>query len=181
MVVLGIDGGFANIGWSAVRFEKGKAPVCLGAGVVSTKTGKKETKAEGNIRRVREIYSFIQAKIDEFSPAFIAAESPSFTRFVNADRITAMFWGMLPSLAEQEQLAIVLRTPVQIKEDLAGDKKANKAKMIEAAGSIPGAKAFIQSIRAKTKQEHAADAVGAAISSQKDKLFQTILAMRKGK
>jgi|TARA_B100001094_G_C18165624_1_gene791887 Holliday junction resolvasome RuvABC endonuclease subunit len=178
-IVLGLDGGFANIGWSAVRFQNGKEPVCLSAGVLSTKRNNKETKAEDNIRRVREIYSFLKGKVKEHSPAFIAVESPSYTRFVNADRITAMFWGMLPSLAEEQRLAIVLRTPVQIKEDMTGSKKANKEEMIKAAEKISGAN--LSQLKAKTKREHAADAIGAAISSQKDKLFQTILAMKKGK
>lgn len=181
IVVLGVDGGFANIGWSAVRFEKGKAPVCLDTGVITTKRDSSVDISADNIRRTREIYSTIKSKIEEFSPAFVAAETPSWTRFPNSDRITAQFWGMLPSIVEEKNLAIVLRTPVQIKSDLAGKKKASKNEMIKAARSISGADDLLTSIKAKKRVEHAADAIGAAISSQKDKLFQTIAAMKRSK
>ena len=154
IVVLGVDGGFANIGWSAVRFEKGKAPVCLDAGVITTKRDSSVAISADNIRRTREIYSTIKSKIEE---------------------------GMLPSIVEEKNLAIVLRTPVQIKSDLAGKKKASKNEMIKAARNISGADDLLTSIKAKKRLEHAADAIGAAISSQKDKLFQTIAAMKRSK
>ena len=171
----------ANIGWSAVRFEKGKAPVCLDVGVITTKRDSSVAISADNIRRTREIYSTIKSKIEEFSPAFVAAETPSWTRFPTSDRITAQFWGMLPSIVEEKNLAIVLRTPVQIKSDLAGKKKASKNEMIKAARNISGADDLLTSIKAKKRLEHAADAIGAAISSQKDKLFQTIAAMKRSK
>ena len=180
MIVLGIDGGFGEIGWSVLQLEDGKKPVCLDCGIIKTTKAKKSqhlTVAEDDFGRAQEIYRRLKEIISKYEPVFIAAESPSWCRRVNSDRKVAMFWGVLPSLIEETGLAIALRTPKQLKEEMLGKgtKGSRKNEMIEAAKHrVSGAAERIESIRAKSRHQHVADAMAAALSAQRSNLFKSL-------
>jgi len=164
MIMLGIDPGFANIGIGVVKVTKSSYTV-LATDVLRTKKADKKVKvyvADDNVRRLREGISSLIAIIDEHNITAICAEAMSFPRNASAAGKMALFWGGMIAVAHERDLPLYSATPQQMKFELCRDKKATKDDM--AAAVIARVQGVIPMKLAKTKQEHAYDAIAAVFT-----------------
>lgn len=175
MILLGIDPGFANVGVAVLKIGKlADARRRLGGGfefevlstdVLRTSKSDKNVKiyvADDNIRRLREMLSSVCSVIDEHEPIAICAEAMSFPRNASSAAKMALFWGGLVAVAHERDIPLYSATPQQIKIALCGNKAATKDD-IAAAVTKHAAKPVPMKL-ARTKQEHAYDAIGAALT-----------------
>lgn len=179
-LVLGVDPGFASIGFALVRLLPQGSEEVVELGVIRTE--KSATKlnvfaSDDNVRRTREltrgIYSLlISGSSDEFTrntqtiAKAICAESMSYPRnSTNAAKV-ALCWGVLSSLSELLNVPLVQATPQQVKKLTAGSRSASKVDVQDALAERYGRKCldgFLSSIP-KTLHEHAVDALGVVVS-----------------
>lgn len=177
MVILGIDPGFSSLGWSLLDLS-GDRPRCLGAGVIRTKPDRKLKRCDDNARRVAHITKQLQQLQREHEPIVIAAEAQSWTSFVNADRSVAMAWGCLSALGEVWATPILQFRPQEIKKAICNDASASKQSVENALAFLVDDSEQQLAPITKTQRNHAADALGAAVTAQDHDLVRMMLNVR---
>jgi Holliday junction resolvasome RuvABC endonuclease subunit len=90
--VLGLDPGFASVGWAVLSVEDG-LPDCIAAGVYRSGRDASLAKNVDTLNRIQRLADFLKDTCADFEPQVIGCESMSWTRFANADRSVAFFWG----------------------------------------------------------------------------------------
>jgi crossover junction endodeoxyribonuclease RuvC len=160
--VLGIDPGFASLGYALVRLHPVRETV-MEIGVIHTeKSGAKQNvlAADDNLRRARELFTAINLHTAWVTA--ICAESMSFPRNSQAAAKVAMSWGVIAALAELKGFPIVQASPQAIKKVVCGAKNASKEDVQQALrmryGEMPGAAELT-----KGSMEHAFDALAAVV------------------
>ena len=165
MRLLGLDGGFANLGFSVVEHDTDTRVLAMG--LIRTQKGKPPIRAtDDDVSRAREITRELQAVIASYRPQAVCSEAMSYPR--NAANSTKMGigWGIVSALAEIHRLAVVQASPQVIKRVVTGIRTASKERVaqdlqkrdpralrvLEAAG-IP-----------KSKQHHCWDAYAAVVA-----------------
>jgi crossover junction endodeoxyribonuclease RuvC len=164
MILLGIDPGFANVGIGVVRVSASSFEV-VHTDVLRTSKADKKLKvyvADDNVRRLREAISSVCAVIEEHGTIAICAEAMSFPRNASAAAKMALFWGGLVAIAHERDLPLYSATPQQIKVALCGNKAATKDDI--AAAVTARVAGVIPMKLARTKQEHAFDAIAAVLT-----------------
>lgn len=172
LYVLGLDPGFANIGYAITRLTaEGLEPVALG--LIQTKKSDKKLNvlsADDNFRRGKEIARALK-KLVETPPGgtgkFIAicAERQSFPRNASAAAKVAMCWGILCLLAVDTGLPFISASPQEIKKHLCG--KANASKEEIQIACIRSFKTNITELVegiTKSTQEHPYDALATVLA-----------------
>lgn len=165
--VLGIDPGFASVGYCIVVLEpEGEVPIALG--VIETKKNTRKHKVlacEDNFVRAKSIATSIQTLIHEHNVTAICAESMSFPRNASNAAKMALTWGALAGICEARMLSMVQPTPQTIKKKLTGRRDASKLDIQDALiMRYPDVEPQLKELP-KTKREHAADALGAVVAS----------------
>jgi crossover junction endodeoxyribonuclease RuvC len=174
VIVLGIDPGFASLGWALVELDKTSEEL-LALGLISTAKANKKLNmlaTDDNVRRMREIHAgleWINERAERYTDGInaIAIESQSWPRNASATAKVGMAWGIVTAFACAHDIAIVQATPMQIKEHVTGAKTATKDAVRKAVGAMPGMESLeehLGKIRAKTKHEHPVDAVAAVLT-----------------
>ena len=175
MRILGIDPGFASIGWGLVEFDSA-GPRLIGCGVMRTKRDSTAKKSEDNAARCGVLAVKLRPLMGE-SVDMIAIEAQSWTRRHAADVGVAMAWGVLSTLASERALPMFHVRPKEVKHRMAGRQSATKAEIIAAiAAEVEGAGELLDSIP-KTRRDHAADAIACALVVR-DRPMAQILARR---
>ena len=149
MTILGIDPGYAILGYGLIKYDRGCLTV-LDYGVIETKTDK--TFPE----RLEILHRGVTMLINKYKPDHIAFEELFF--YHNAKTVIPVAAGRGVALlaAQQAGLPLYEYTPMQIKLSVTGDGHADKlqvqtmVKLLLKLNSIP-------------KPDDAADALGAAI------------------
>ena len=166
--VIGIDPGFASIGYAEVVI--GKRPeedIVTRIGVI--RTAKADTKrkvyaADDNIRRCREIVTELEAILSKsLGNKCICAESMSFPRNASAAAQVALTWGIITTLAEARKMPILQCSPQELKMVVVGSKSASKTE-IQAVLDVkyPNVRGILLAAKVPNGQlEHAYDALGA--------------------
>ena len=163
--ILAIDPGFASLGWAVVSFTS-DGPVCEAAGVKRTKPDRTKLKYNDTVDRARSLYDHLQTLVIEHDIRIIASEAQSWTRFANADRSIATVFGLLAALGVEYTAPVVQLTPQDVKVRVCGKKTATKNDIQQAVFRIAAnAQSHIESIKASTQREHAADAVAVALAA----------------
>lgn len=173
MLILGIDTGFAALGWaqievSSISTTKGLSVFeVVGAGVLTTtKEAKKRQLHIGSddARRLEqlgaELLELIASETRE--PHLIAYELPAAAKGARAAHALGLAHGLIRGLhVAHSTVPMVEVTARDVKSALVGRTSATKDHMIEAASRL---RVEILDLP-KTVQEHAADAVGVAIAA----------------
>ena len=163
--ILGLDPGFSSIGWAIIHAGKGNEIIqCTEAGVIRTKPDNGNKNAS-NVRRIMEISKALNKLVTTHKVHVVGCEAMSWTRFSNADRAVAFFWGALGAVLANKTAITSLEqiTPVQVKELLTGNKKASKEDVHDAAcKKVEGLRHQLGKIGAKTQRNHASDAAAVA-------------------
>ncbi len=129
MVILGIDPGYAIIGYGALEYLRGKFRV-LGYGAITTEAG------ESISRRLRRIYDGMNEILNKYKPDEIAVEE----LFFNHNHTTAIpvseARGVILLASEQSGAKVFEYTPMQVKQSVVGYGRAEKKQVITMTCSI---------------------------------------------
>lgn len=167
--VLGIDPGFANVGYTLMDLTNDKE-VIVGSGVIRTVKSYKKGRvraADDNVRRTREISHSLLGLLATGTPEkvrVICAEAMSFPRNASNAAKMAMTWGVIVSFAELWQIPILQASPREIKMISCGTGAASK-EQVEAAMLLryPEMTDITANLGA-TLREHAFDSAGAIVA-----------------
>ena len=133
MIILGIDPGYAIVGWGVVEYRAGKFRT-LGYGAIRTDAGVR-TEA-----RLASIYRDLNTIIDHFHPDEMAVEELLFNTNVTTGIRVAQARGVVLLCGEQKGLRIAEYTPLQVKQAVAGYGRAEKKQVITMVTSLLGLK-----------------------------------------
>lgn len=147
--ILGIDPGIASTGWGVIEVEGSKFRL-LDYGLI--KTHPKETTGQ----RLMIIYNTIRQVIDQNKPEKASVEDIFFSRNKLSAIPVAQAKGVILLAMESKEIETFVFTPLQIKQALTGNGRAEKNQVQEMVKLILG-------ITEKIKPDHASDALAAAI------------------
>jgi crossover junction endodeoxyribonuclease RuvC len=171
VTTLGIDPGFAEMGFAIVRYERGIEHV-LEMGAISTKPAKAKgvLKTEDQFLRLRDTNGKLWQLCDHYDVDALAFESlsiPQQTSKQNAIKIGHPY-GSIAMLAVALDLACVMMTPQALKKALCGAINASKDDVQAAVEAHfrehPAVKRFIETYP-RTKRNHGWDALAAYMAA----------------
>lgn len=124
MRVLGIDPGYAIVGYGTVEYQNNKFyPVEFGAVTTEANTPFED--------RLKEVYDQLDIVIKRAKPQAIAIEKLYFTTNQKTVIQVAMARGVILLCAKNNNIPIFEYTPLQIKQSVAGYGKAVKKQVME--------------------------------------------------
>ena len=126
---MGIDPGFAIVGWGVLECVKGKFRV-LGYGSIQTKAG---TPIE---ERLTQIFDGMNIIIDKYKPDEMAIEELFWNTNQKTGICVAEARGTIIVAAHKRGLKIAEYTPLQVKQAVVGYGKAEKHQVISMVTSI---------------------------------------------
>lgn len=149
MRILGIDPGYAIVGYGVVDYAKNRFAT-VGYGAVTTKA---KTPFE---MRLADIYNDILSIIDKYNPDELAIEKLYFNTNTTTAIDVAQARGVIVLAAYQKGLKISEYTPLQVKQAVTGYGRAEKHQVMEMIKSI-------LSLKSVPKPDDTADALALAI------------------
>ena len=124
MIVLGIDPGYAIVGWGLVEFKNNSfRPLRYGAITTEADTDFNE--------RLRMIFDDLSEVIKTFKPDAMSIEKLYFTTNQKTAIMVAEARGVILLCAKQNGLPIFEYTPLQVKTAVTGYGKAKKPQVME--------------------------------------------------
>ena len=149
MIVLGIDPGYALMGWGVVESQGGRMRL-LGYGVVETHAG------EPVQHRLRALQQGVRQLVATYQPDDVAFEELFFARNVTTAMNVGAARGSALVAAAQRTEELYEYTPMQIKQAVTGYGKADKPQVQQMVKMLTGMDTII-------RPDDAADAVAVAI------------------
>ena len=124
MIVLGIDPGYAIVGYGIVEYKNNKfSPITFGA--VTTKAG------TGFSSRLEKIYDDILSILETYKPEAVSIEKLFFNTNTTTAIDVAQARGVILLAAEKMHIPVFEYTPLQVKQSVTGYGKAEKAQVME--------------------------------------------------
>ncbi len=123
MRILGIDPGYAIVGWGVVEYS-GSHFTVIGYGAIQTPTNMSPE------RRLAIIYKELSEIIDKFKPQHMAVEELFFNTNITTGIKVAQARGVMLLCAEQKGVEIFEYTPLQVKQAVVGYGRAEKNQVI---------------------------------------------------
>ena len=149
MLILGIDPGYAIIGWGVIRFERGKyVPVDFGA--ITTNAG-----VHFN-RRLEQIYDQLNELLDTHHPDAVAVEKLYFQNNQKTAIDVAQARGVIMLALQKHNVPVYEYTPLQVKSAVTGFGQAQKPQVMEMTKRL-------LRLKAVPKPDDTADALAIAI------------------
>ncbi len=150
MIILGIDPGYATIGYGVIeKDEKGKLTV-IDYGVIET------PKFESIPVRLAMLGKALNVIFDKFKPDAVSVEELFFNTNITTGIKVAQARGVILYCAIQKCGKLYEYTPLQIKQALTGNGRAEKKQVQYMVTALLGLKSI-------PKPDDAADALAAAI------------------
>jgi len=149
VIILGIDPGYAIVGWGCVQYERGRfTPLAFGA--ITTPAGMDFAV------RLECIYEQLGLLCAKYKPDAAAIEELFFNTNQKTGIIVAEARGVILLSCNLAGIPIFEYTPLQIKSAVAGYGRAEKNQVIEMVTHFLG-------LKEKPKPDDTADALAAAI------------------
>ena len=149
MLILGIDPGYAIIGWGLIRFERGKyIPVDFGA--ITTNAGVPFN------RRLEQIYDQFNELLDTHHPDAVAVEKLYFQTNAKTAIDVAQARGVTMLALQKHGMPVYEYTPLQVKSAVTGFGQAQKPQVMEMTKRL-------LRLKAVPKPDDTADALAIAI------------------
>ena len=149
MLILGIDPGYAIIGWGLIRFERGKyIPVDFGA--ITTNAGVPFN------RRLEQIYDQLNELLDTHHPDAVAVEKLYFQTNAKTAIDVAQARGVTMLALQKHGVPVFEYTPLQVKSAVTGFGQAQKPQVMEMTKRL-------LRLKAVPKPDDTADALAIAI------------------
>ena len=149
MRILGIDPGYAIVGYGVVDYAKNRFGV-VGYGAITTKA---KTPFED---RLEVIYNDMLQVIDMYKPDHLAIEKLYFNTNSTTAIDVAQARGVIVLAAKQKGVPIFEYTPLQVKQAVTGYGRAEKHQVMEMVKSL-------LSLKSVPKPDDTADALAIAI------------------
>lgn len=149
MVILGIDPGYAILGYGVIEVN-GRDTRVLDYGVVETLAG------EPFPQRLEKLYRGVQALLNTFKPDCAVFEELFFYRNVTTAMQVGSGRGVALLAAQQHGIPLYEYTPMQIKLAVTGNGHADKTQMQQMVR-------LLLKLKSIPKPDDAADALGVAI------------------
>ncbi|MCH5301051.1 MAG: crossover junction endodeoxyribonuclease RuvC [Ruminococcus sp.] len=169
MVVMGVDPGYAIVGWGAVA-NKGISYKPLGFGAVTT-----DAETDFN-KRLQIIYDDMYSLLSRCRPDALAIERLYFTTNQKTAIMVAEARGVILLSAQKQNIPIFEYTPLQVKTAVTGYGKAKKPQVMEMTRRL-------LNLKEVPKPDDTADALAIAIchlQSAGSQLRQIMLNTKKG-
>lgn len=168
LLALGIDAGYASLGWAVVDVTEEDAPRIWGLGVIRTVRAKTKLVRDSDHERFAQISRGLLDIFEATKPAVICAETLSVAPILGITTAKNMgrVWGIIDMLAETHKTPLLMRDPKAIKMAVTGKAMASKEDMKTALDAKFSGELVnnLSDIKAKTQHEHPVDAVGAIIA-----------------
>ena len=149
MVILGIDPGYAIVGWGVIEYEHSRFRI-LGYGAITTNA---DTPFP---QRLESIYNDMCYVFNKYNPSVMSMEK----LFYNSNQKTvidvAQARGVITLCAQMHNKEIFEYTPLQVKQSVTGYGRAEKKQVMEMTRSI-------LSLESVPKPDDTADALALAI------------------
>lgn len=149
MIILGIDPGYAIVGYGVVRYDN-RTFTMINYGAVTTEAGLEPT------LRLEQVYDGICAVIDQYRPDAIAVEQLFFTSNQKTAIMVAQARGVILLAARKKGVPIFEYTPLQVKQSVVGYGRAVKKQVMEMTR-------ILLRLEQVPKPDDAADALAIAI------------------
>lgn len=149
MLILGIDPGFAIVGFGLLTSESGKNTL-LSCGAITTPAGQPLP------GRLLQIFRDLEELMGQFHPDCLAVEELFFNQNVTTGIGVAQARGVILLAAEKFGIPIYEYTPSEIKLAVAGYGRAEKRQVMEMTKRLLG-------LSSVPKPDDAADAVAVAL------------------
>ena len=149
MLILGIDPGYAIVGWGVLRYENGKfSPV--GYGSIQTEAGLPVEE------RLKEIHDGMKEIIGKYHPDVMSVEELFWNTNQKTGIVVAEARGVILLSAHEAGVPIFEYTPLQVKQAIVGYGRAEKQQVIAMVTSLLG-------LKKPPKPDDTADAIALAI------------------
>ena len=149
MVILGIDPGFAIVGFGVLEGDRGRQRL-LRCGAITTPAGRSLP------ARLVQIEDDMAQLLETFRPGAMAVEELFFNNNVTTGIGVAQARGVILAAAERAGVPIFEYSPSQVKQAVAGYGKAEKRQVMEMTRRLLG-------LSAVPRPDDAADAVAIAL------------------
>ncbi len=149
MIILGIDPGYAIVGWGVIEYSGSKFRT-LGYGSIQTPAGIPIAD------RLEMIYKGICEIIEKYKPDQIAVEELFFNTNATTAIVVAEARGIILLAAKLAKIEIGEYTPLQVKQAVVGYGRAEKKQVITMTTSLLG-------LKVPPKPDDTADALAVAI------------------
>lgn len=124
MIILGIDPGYAIVGWGVIRFERGRY-LPLDFGAITTRAGVPFN------RRLETIYDDMTALLERYHPEAAAVEKLYFQSNKTTAIDVAQARGVTILALQQHGVPAYEYTPMQVKCAVTGFGQAHKPQVME--------------------------------------------------
>ncbi len=149
MVILGIDPGYAIVGWGVIQYESGRfSPIDFGA--VITKAGMSFS------ARLEKIHTDLAAVIERYQPDVASVEKLYFQNNQKTAIEVAQARGVILLALQQGGVPFYEYTPLQVKSAVTGYGQAQKPQVMEMTRRL-------LRLKAVPKPDDTADALAMAI------------------
>ena len=149
MRILGIDPGYAIVGYGVVDFASHRFSV-VGCGAITTPAGEEFSK------RLKSIYDDLTFIIKKYSPECLSIEKLYFNTNTTTAIEVAEARGVILLAARNMGIPVYEYTPLQVKQSVTGYGRAEKRQVMEMVKSL-------LSLNAVPKPDDTADALAVAI------------------
>lgn len=197
MIIMGIDPGFASVGW-AIADVTSSAVVPIAMGVIRTDKFKKPKKgttkklkiavtdtekfiemlkttfrgelpsaSEDNLVRAVYVAAQLHGLILSFKPSALCVEAMSFPRNASNAAKMALSWGILACLSENNGFPVFQVSPKALKEAVSLNPGATKEEVQAAIHAQLGDVTHLVKGIPKGQHEHPYDALGAVLGCAK--------------
>ncbi len=149
MIILGIDPGYAIVGWGVIRYERGRyVPVDFGA--ITTPAGLPF------VQRLEMIYDKLTAVLEQHKPDVVAIEKLYFQNNQKTAIDVAQARGVTLLAIHKRGVPFYEYTPLQVKSAVTGFGQAQKPQVMEMTKRL-------LRLKAVPKPDDTADALAIAI------------------
>ena len=124
MRILGIDPGYATVGYGVVDYNKNRFSV-VGFGAITTKAGIPFPK------RLKDIYDDMTAVIEKYRPDELSVEKLYFNTNTTTAIDVAQARGVIVLAADLSGVPVFEYTPLQVKQAITGYGRAEKRQVME--------------------------------------------------
>lgn len=124
MTILGIDPGYAIVGWGVLEYSGSRFCV-KGYGAITTPAGMAFP------RRLEMIYRDMQTVLQRYHPDVLSIEKLYFTNNKTTGIDVAQARGVILLSATQTNMQVYEYTPMQVKQSVVGYGKAEKKQVME--------------------------------------------------
>lgn len=149
MRILGIDPGYAIVGWGVIEYQASRFHV-LGYGAITTPAGLPVE------QRLEMIYSGMNELFEKYSPDDMAVEELFFGTNRTTGIIVGEARGVILLSAQQHGVKVSEYTPLQVKQSVVGYGRAEKNQVITLVTHLLG-------LSAPPKPDDTADALAIAV------------------